>query len=305
MNELTVHNQMPVAEMYDMAEQVAKSGLLPGIKTAAAAFVVSQHVTTKGMTFIEFLSRYHVTGQGTVSVKADVQLADMMKAGFKVKWLRFDDIEARANFIDIDGHAVELAYTIEDARKAELLDGKNDNWRKRPDTMLRARLISKAKRMLCPGDTAGLYNESETDEIEVARAAYGEPVKATPEKVAKAAKAVKEAVKILPPAAEPEDAEVVVDVKEAAPAAAPAAAPTPAVTPAVIPDPWKTHVKPVIKPDAPDATVCPIKNEMFGKPWADMPADVLDYALELDDTAMTPAHFDAIRAAIAAKGGAL
>lgn len=280
MNELTKHTHMPLAsvtDMREMAEEVAKSGLLPNIRTPAAAFVVAQHVIAKNMTFVEFLSRYHVTGQGTVSVKADVQLADMMQSGFKIKWIRFDNEEARATFFDQDKYATELAFSIEDAKQAGLLDSKNDNWHKRPAAMLRARLVSMAKRMLCPGETAGLYNESETDEIDADRMKRAEPAKADPVKAEKAVKAVKE-VKKAAPAVEIEDA---VEV--------------------AIPNPFDK--KPAAAPAENDPTVCPIKGKMFGKPWAGMTAEVLDYALSLSDGAMTDAHRDCIRETLAQIGG--
>jgi hypothetical protein len=279
MNELTVQNAyMPVAiaDMKAMAAEVASSGLLPGIRTPQAAFVVAQHVTQKGMTFIEFLSRYHVTNQGTVSVKADVQLADMMKAGIKVKWVRFDGEEARALFIDEDGYQVEIAYTIEEARNAGLLNGPNDNWKKRPDAMLRARLISKAKRMICPGDTAGLYNESETDEIE--GGSTRAPVSLDPVAAAKMVTVIQAE------AAPVQEAETV---------------------PEVLPTPFakeKKAKKEKAAPSAVDFSTCPIPGEMFGVAWADMEADILEVALALTNPEMLPGHFEAVKAAAAAKG---
>ncbi|GEM_PF-5712342 len=279
MNEIAQRTVMPVKDLADlktMAAEVVKSGLLPGVKTEQAAFVVAQHVTVTGQTFIEFMARHHVAGDGTVSVKADVQLADMMAAGFKVKWMRFDDEEARANFIDPDGHAVELAFTIQDAEKAGLLKSKNDNWTKRPDAMLRARLISKAKRMLCPGATAGLYNESEVEEIREARRnkGQGSAVKVGPE----AAQAVEAVVSTFPGT----------EVEEV-----------------IEPEPEREAVaeEAVIVEDSPaaDVSTCPVPGPMYGRVWAEMDKETQQAALTLGNPEMTDAHRSHIKSLLEAK----
>jgi hypothetical protein len=53
------------------------------------------------------------------------------------------------------GFSYEVSFTLEDAKRAELLD--KDNWKKWPAEMLRARTITTCGRVVCPDVLAGLY----------------------------------------------------------------------------------------------------------------------------------------------------
>jgi hypothetical protein len=84
-------------------------------------------------------------------------LAGLMDAGWDVDWIQFDAIAAIADFSK-GAKKVRVSFTAEDAKQAGLIPAKpGSGWAKFPAEMLRARLISKATRMLDPRITQGRY----------------------------------------------------------------------------------------------------------------------------------------------------
>jgi hypothetical protein len=108
------------------------------------------------------MRNYHIIG-GNLSIRSSAALAQFQQKGGRCTWISAlnDGDQAKATF-SINGNDLpEAAYTIEDAKREGLLGGSNPNWKTRPADMLRARLITKAIRMIAPGIIVGLIDETD------------------------------------------------------------------------------------------------------------------------------------------------
>jgi len=134
---------------------------------------------------LELVRTYHII-DGKLSMRADAMLAEFRKLGGKVRWTATGDDgkEAKAifSFEDVD---TEIGYSIEDAKRAGLVKDKSA-WVKDPGAMLRARVTSKAVRMLAPEIVAGYYTPEEIDDVADGRDAKAAVV-VDAESIAKAA----------------------------------------------------------------------------------------------------------------------
>jgi len=289
MNDLTVRNSaMPVnsiADMKEMADEVAKSGLL-GACSPAKAFVIVQHCAKSELSLLEFKQRYHVTDKGEVTMKADRALAEFQILGGKCVWKEVSHTRAAALFSYKENVNLEIEFTAEEAKARGLIKPKSA-WESDPGAMCRARVVTRGIRAVCPQAMQGMYSAEEVEEIidvTEAPAPGTPPAKASPARKAAAVKA--------PTAAAPAAvASPIVDAEVVEPTAEAPAPTTPAIA---IPDVF------AVAQDG-NPNVCPIKGKLLGKAWADMDEGTLEVALTLLDAAMTPAHFEAVNAALAAK----
>jgi hypothetical protein len=88
-------------------------------------------------------------------------LSGLMTAGWDIDWIQFDAVAAIADFSK-GVKKVRVSFTSDDAKLAGLLPAKaGSGWAKFPAEMLRARVISKATRMLDPRITQGRYTPEE------------------------------------------------------------------------------------------------------------------------------------------------
>ena len=111
---------------------------------------------------------------GTMTLKAELMLTLALQRGVKAKWAENTN-EAATLVLSRDGvEFLPVRFTLEDAKRAELLG--NATWKKYPGNMLRARAITNAIRMHCP-DVLGpcIYSEEEMRDLEEAA-----PISATP-----------------------------------------------------------------------------------------------------------------------------
>jgi len=173
MNELAVQSnqvsiydriQNPMEAIKQMGDFFAKSGMF-GCEKVEQGMVIAMACMCERRNPIEISRMYHII-EGKLSMKSDAMLAGFRARGGKVKWIRADH-EAAVAVFTIDGNETEISYTIEDAKMAGLYPGRpNSNWVKRPDAMLRARLVSKAVRMLTPEVNAGMYTPEEVEDFD-------------------------------------------------------------------------------------------------------------------------------------------
>jgi hypothetical protein len=112
--------------------------------------------------------------KGKVVLAADVQLALMIRAGAKVRWLS-DGTDGHAKLeVTRNGQAPYVSqFSLDMARKAGLT---GDNWQKHPAAMLRARCVSSAGRAIMPDVLAGCYVPGEIED-EPAHAKQGKPAR--------------------------------------------------------------------------------------------------------------------------------
>lgn len=157
---------MPIAEVRQVAETIAKCGLFVELNgKPEAAFALMMLCQAEGLHPIEAVRQYHII-KGKPAMKADAMLAKFQARGGRVKWLETSDKACEAVFTAtaMDG-AVTVRWTIEDAIRAELT-GPNSMYKKYPRQMLRSRAISEGVRLADPAVVVGLYTPEEVDDFE-------------------------------------------------------------------------------------------------------------------------------------------
>lgn len=145
--------------------------------TLPQASILGLEMITKGLTPTDLLSRYHVI-KGRLTLRSDFILAEFMRRGGEVIWQQFDGVEARARFI-FRKNDIVAKFSFADATEAGycMAFGKlKDNWKSSRPDMLRARLVSKTVRFLCPEIISGIYTPEEVsdftpEELEIPKSA--------------------------------------------------------------------------------------------------------------------------------------
>lgn len=132
------------------------SGLF-GVVNPAQGFVIAFDAFTRRIPLLQYAQTYHII-EGKLSMRADAMLARFLEAGGRIKWKnQGDDGQQAVADFSVDGAKYTIGYTLDDATRAGASFKPGSNWSKRPGEMLRARLISKAIRMLMPQVIAGVY----------------------------------------------------------------------------------------------------------------------------------------------------
>lgn len=147
-----------------MGAAIHQSGFF-GCVNEAQGRVIALDCLVKKIPPLERAATDHII-EGKLSMRSDAMLAQFLKRGGKIKWENTGDdgIEAKATFTSRDGTKLSVSYTTEMARTAGLIKDKpGSNWNKNRPEMLRARLISKAVRMVDPEVVAGRYTPEELD----------------------------------------------------------------------------------------------------------------------------------------------
>jgi hypothetical protein len=150
-----------VSDISRMGEIVAQSGLF-GIKTpqqAAALMLVAQ---AEGRHPASVAMDYHVI-QGRPALKSERMLARFQACGGRIQWTSHTDQKVAAKFSHPQGGEVEIDWTMERAKAANLT-GK-ENWRAYPRQMLRARVISEGVRACFPAACGGAYTPEEVQDF--------------------------------------------------------------------------------------------------------------------------------------------
>lgn len=162
--ELTVYDRVvdPMVFIKEFGKSIYESGMF-GCRNQSQGEMMAMTCLTEKKTPIELARVYYII-DNKLSMRADAMLAEFRKAGGRQKWLTTGDdgIAARAAFI-FENETIEIGYTIEEAKRALLVksDKPNSNWVKDPGSMLRARTVSRAVRMLAPEIVAGYYTPEE------------------------------------------------------------------------------------------------------------------------------------------------
>jgi len=170
-NEIYAKIENPMTAITDLGKLFHQSQIM-GVSTPGDGAVLALTCMCEGITPLEFAKTYHII-KGRPSMKADAMSARFRQSGGKVRWINLGDDgkESRAEF-SYDGQTLEIAYTIEDAKKVmgkddkgkDRIDQPDSNWSKDRGAMLRARLITKAIRILAPELIAGVYTPEELED---------------------------------------------------------------------------------------------------------------------------------------------
>lgn len=137
-----------------------ESGIF-GAENQAQGVTLALQCIAENKAPLEMAKRYYFVS-GRLTVKSDVMLADFRAAGGK---FIFEDLnnkeiaKAKVHFEEYNG--LEVSYSIEDAKAEGLLSGGNPNWKTRPATMLRKRLISNTITAIAPEIAKGLMSDEE------------------------------------------------------------------------------------------------------------------------------------------------
>ena len=164
-NEIYAKIENPMTAIAELGNMFHKSGIM-GVATPGDGAVVALTCMCEGITPLEFAKTYHIIN-GRPSMRADMMHAKFRGAGGKVTWINMgDDGKAAEATFEFDGQSAQIKYTIEDARNVvgDKLDKADSNWRKDRGAMLRARLITKAIRILAPELIAGVYTPEELED---------------------------------------------------------------------------------------------------------------------------------------------
>ena len=171
----TQQNQSLVVSTYDkvndpmtaatqLGEWIARSGMF-GCERIEQGAILAMQCLVERKAPLELAKHYHIIG-GKLSLRADAMLALYRERGGKVRWLQFDDNGAKARWT-YDGNDIELSYTVEDAKRAGFMPPRaGSGWAKFPAEMMRARLISKAVRMIAPEVCTVTYTPEELEDIQ-------------------------------------------------------------------------------------------------------------------------------------------
>jgi hypothetical protein len=159
----------PVGEvdhLMTLARAFAESGYFADAHGWAQALVKIQAGRELGFGPMAAMAGIHIVN-GKPTLSANLIAAAIRRSGqydYQVDTLNDQLCELR---VFRDGKAVEnVTFTIEDARRAGLLDGKNAHtWKRYPRNMLFARAISNLAKWYCPDVfTTGVYADGELDD---------------------------------------------------------------------------------------------------------------------------------------------
>lgn len=163
--EIYAKIENPMTAIAELGNMFHKSGIM-GVATPGDGAVVALTCMCEGITPLEFAKTYHIIN-GRPSMRADMMHAKFRSSGGKVTWSNMgDDGKAAEATFEYDGQSAVIKYTIEDAKNVvgDKLDKPDSNWKKDRGAMLRARLITKAIRILAPELIAGVYTPEELED---------------------------------------------------------------------------------------------------------------------------------------------
>lgn len=151
-----------IGQAADLADRLAKSSLLPEALRNRPADVLVMIITgvELGLSPMQSIRGLHVI-KGKAVMSADLQVALVKKHRDCGYFRLVESNDTRAIYeTERKGEAkTTMAFTIEQAQRAGLLG--NDNWKKYPAAMLRARCSSALARAVYPDLTLGVYEEDE------------------------------------------------------------------------------------------------------------------------------------------------
>lgn len=103
--------------------------------------------------------------EGKVGLSAEMMLSKMIEAGVKFRWVEKTAERAKLWLHRKGYDPEEFTWTIEEAKRANLVGEKKVNWNRYPAAMLRARAISAGARAYCPDITNGCYSREELEDM--------------------------------------------------------------------------------------------------------------------------------------------
>ena len=135
-----------------------------GAKTEADGKLLAMVCACKRINVFEFSEKFHLVN-GKPTLHADEILSRIRKAGYDVEWTTdLDDTKKAESVWTVNGRKTTVRYTIEDAVRSEVSFKDGSSWKKTPAAMLRAAVIRKGSKALCPEVLSGEVNADEFSE---------------------------------------------------------------------------------------------------------------------------------------------
>lgn len=166
-------------ELWMVAEQACKSGLYAdSAKNPSAAFMLALRCQAEGIHPGLAFAQFHVI-EGRPSLRADAMQARYQQAGGRVRWIRTDNEVCEAEFWHptLSPEPVRIRKTLAEFKANGVAQsnqgGLKPNWKKFPDAMLRARVISAGVRAVLPAVVCGIYTPEEV--MDMGREAVSAP----------------------------------------------------------------------------------------------------------------------------------
>ena len=145
--------------LMEFARELVPTGFLPDhIKNAGqccAIILAGRELGMEPMLALRSISMV----KGKIVVAADAQLALFKSKGGRAQFDRLDDTIAVLQLIHPNGDQHTESFSIEDARRAGLLN--NSNWKNFPKAMLRSRCITAGLKSVGFEPTSGTYDPDE------------------------------------------------------------------------------------------------------------------------------------------------
>lgn len=163
MSQIATTHSIPEVER--MAVAIAESGLF-GLKTPQQAFALMLIAQAEGRHPATVAQEYDII-QGRPALKAQAALARFQAAGGRVQWTERGPAACAAEFSHPAGGTLVIRWDMTRAQSAQLT-GK-ENWKKFPDQMLSARVISEGVRAVFPACLNGVYLAEEVQDFEPPR----------------------------------------------------------------------------------------------------------------------------------------
>jgi hypothetical protein len=149
---------MSLKQLWWFCGTTAGTGFLPeSIKTPGQALAIVAAGRELGLGVMQSLRGLNII-KGKITLSASTQLALLIRAGIKFRWIEQTDKAAEIEFSRAGMEPAKFRFTIEDAQRAGL---QGDNWKKYPGNMLRARAISNGARAYAPDVLDGVYDPAE------------------------------------------------------------------------------------------------------------------------------------------------
>ena len=167
-NNLAMYENMadPMAAVEKLGDWMLKSGMF-GLTKPEQAYMLAWAAISERRNPLDLSREFHIV-EGKLSKRADAAIAEFISRGGvrRIKWLKWDEVEAKAEFIDCHGQPYTFSYTYAEAKEAGFIYIKGTtnlkaNWKRTPANMIRARLISNSIRMIEPDIMVGIYTPEE------------------------------------------------------------------------------------------------------------------------------------------------
>ena len=146
-----------LGDLWRVCQRVIGTGFLPdSIRSPEQAFAIALKGRELGIPpMMAFAGLYIIKGK--VELTASMMSAMLRRGGVRIEEVQVDATMAHLRF-DRDGEKSEVCFTMEDAKRANLV---NQTWSKYPRQMLYARALSEGSRRIGPDLVSGAYVSGE------------------------------------------------------------------------------------------------------------------------------------------------